>query len=64
MPLEPEAEVPMDGLDAKSLKRLVKRPTLGASPARKVGVVDVGSNSVRLVIFDGIARSPSYFFNE
>ncbi|WP_138469719.1 Ppx/GppA family phosphatase [Poseidonocella sp. HB161398] len=30
----------------------------------RVGVVDVGSNSVRLVIFDGVARSPAYFFNE
>ncbi len=30
----------------------------------KVGVVDVGSNSVRLVVFDGAARSPAYFFNE
>ncbi|MDZ7906293.1 MAG: Ppx/GppA family phosphatase [Cypionkella sp.] len=31
---------------------------------RKVGVVDVGSNSVRMVVFDGAARSPAYFFNE
>ena len=30
----------------------------------RVGVVDVGSNSVRLVVFDGAARSPAYFFNE
>ncbi len=30
----------------------------------RIGVVDVGSNSVRLVVFDGIARSPSYFYNE
>ncbi|KUJ79414.1 Ppx/GppA family phosphatase [Ruegeria profundi] len=30
----------------------------------RVGVVDVGSNSVRMVIFDGAARSPAYFFNE
>ncbi|MGR3540612.1 MAG: Ppx/GppA phosphatase family protein, partial [Hasllibacter sp.] len=30
----------------------------------RVGVVDIGSNSVRLVIFDGAARSPAYFFNE
>ncbi|MCG6904531.1 MAG: Ppx/GppA family phosphatase, partial [Rhodobacter sp.] len=30
----------------------------------RVGVVDVGSNSVRLVIFDGAARSPAYFYNE
>ena len=30
----------------------------------KVGVIDVGSNSVRLVVFDGAARSPAYFYNE
>lgn len=30
----------------------------------RLGVVDVGSNSVRMVIFDGAARSPAYFFNE
>ncbi len=30
----------------------------------RVGVVDVGSNSVRLVVFNGAARSPAYFFNE
>ena len=30
----------------------------------RVGVVDVGSNSIRLVIFDGAARSPAYFYNE
>ncbi|MEO1422080.1 MAG: Ppx/GppA family phosphatase [Pseudomonadota bacterium] len=38
-------------------------PTEGAA-LRRVGVVDVGSNSVRLVVFDGAARSPAYFFNE
>ena len=31
---------------------------------QRVGVVDVGSNSVRLVVFDGAARSPAYFYNE
>ena len=31
---------------------------------RRVGVIDVGSNSVRLVVFDGAARSPAYFYNE
>ena len=30
----------------------------------RVGVVDVGSNSVRLVVFDGAARSPAYLYNE
>lgn len=29
-----------------------------------VGVVDVGSNSVRFVVFDGAPRSPAYFYNE
>ena len=29
-----------------------------------MGVVDVGSNSVRLVVFDGAARSPAFFYNE
>jgi exopolyphosphatase/guanosine-5'-triphosphate,3'-diphosphate pyrophosphatase len=40
----------------------------GAAPAplggRRVGVVDVGSNSVRLVVFEALRRSPAYFFNE
>ena len=30
----------------------------------RFGVIDIGSNSVRLVVFDGAARSPAYFFNE
>ncbi len=39
-----------DGPEARSLAR--------------VGVIDIGSNSVRLVVFDGAARSPAYYFNE
>ncbi len=31
---------------------------------KKVGVIDVGSNSVRMVVFDGAARSPAYYYNE
>ena len=26
---------------------------------KKLGVIDIGSNSVRMVIFDGAARSPA-----
>jgi len=37
---------------------------IGAESVRRVAVVDVGSNSVRLVVFDGVARSPAYFYNE
>ena len=43
------------------------RPLFDDATARalsRVGVVDVGSNSVRLVVFDGAARSPAYFYNE
>lgn len=32
-------------------------------PAR-FGVIDIGSNSVRLVVFDGQTRTPAVFFNE
>ncbi|WP_425098301.1 Ppx/GppA family phosphatase [Tropicibacter sp. S64] len=35
-----------------------------AEHLKRVGVVDIGSNSVRLVVFDGAARSPAYFYNE
>lgn len=31
---------------------------------RPVGVVDIGSNSVRLVVYDGLRRSPYPIFNE
>ncbi|MEM1342014.1 MAG: exopolyphosphatase, partial [Pseudomonadota bacterium] len=52
---EPEGEggfgAPLfDNPDARRLKR--------------VGVIDIGSNSVRMVVFDGAARSPAYYFNE
>ncbi|MDA8635948.1 Ppx/GppA family phosphatase [Rhodobacteraceae bacterium] len=42
--------------------RLRKKGDLVA--VSKVGVVDIGSNSVRLVVFDGAARSPAYYYNE
>ena len=29
-----------------------------------IGVVDIGSNSVRLVIYDGLTRAPTPVFNE
>lgn len=46
---------------------LFSRPLFEDPSARalsRVGVVDVGSNSVRMVVFDGAARSPAYFYNE
>src|SRR5512132_1800362 len=29
-----------------------------------VGVIDIGSNSVRLVVYEGLTRSPTPIFNE
>lgn len=55
-PLKPghiENHVPLFEIDEAVKTRL-----------RRIGVIDVGSNSVRLVVFDGMARSPAYFFNE
>jgi exopolyphosphatase/guanosine-5'-triphosphate,3'-diphosphate pyrophosphatase len=51
------------------IKRAGKVPRFAMMDAAKarlkrIGVIDVGSNSVRLVIFDGMARSPAYFYNE
>ena len=54
-------------IDNKSEWGPFGRPIFDDPKARalsRVGVIDVGSNSVRLVIFDGAARSPAYFYNE
>ncbi|MFD2739037.1 Ppx/GppA family phosphatase [Sulfitobacter aestuarii] len=58
------ARVPETGVADLGLfgKPLFQDPS--ARGLAKVGVVDVGSNSVRLVVFDGAARSPAYFYNE
>jgi exopolyphosphatase/guanosine-5'-triphosphate,3'-diphosphate pyrophosphatase len=34
------------------------------TPARRVGVIDIGSNSIRLVVFEGHPRAPYPVFNE
>jgi exopolyphosphatase/guanosine-5'-triphosphate,3'-diphosphate pyrophosphatase len=60
----PPSKVPETGVADLGLfgKPLFEDP--GARALARVGVVDVGSNSVRLVVFDGAARSPAYFYNE
>ena len=59
----------MDGTETKAQREwgFFDRPLFTGANARgldRVGVVDIGSNSVRMVVFDGAARSPAYFFNE
>ena len=43
-----------------------KRKSLGSRSLkyRPVAVVDIGSNSVRLVVYDGLRRAPTPIFNE
>ena len=31
---------------------------------KRIGIIDIGSNSIRLVVFDGPRRSPLYLYNE
>lgn len=49
---------PVESIKGAFFEKLPKRAL------SRVGVVDVGSNSIRLVVFDGAARSPAYFYNE
>ena len=53
VPTQTIGDVPQLRLDGGPTARL-----------KRIGVIDVGSNSVRLVVFDGMARSPAYFYNE
>ena len=41
-------------------------PASGGDPAerRRVGVIDIGSNSIRIVVFSGATRAPLPIFNE
>lgn len=34
------------------------------SELEPIGVIDIGSNSVRLVVYEGAVRSPTPLFNE
>ncbi len=43
---------------------LPERRRSAVAEHNRLAVIDVGSNSVRLVVFDGVARCPAYFYNE
>ncbi|MFL9842157.1 Ppx/GppA family phosphatase [Sphingomonas sp. ST-64] len=44
---------------------IFRRPRSDTSPqARRTGIIDIGSNSIRLVVYDGSARLPATLFNE
>jgi exopolyphosphatase/guanosine-5'-triphosphate,3'-diphosphate pyrophosphatase len=41
-----------------------RRKKAAVSPTGRTGIIDIGSNSIRLVVFDGPARFPATLFNE
>lgn len=50
-----------------SVSALVRRrpqTAAAARAARRQGIIDIGSNSIRLVVYDGSARLPAILFNE
>ncbi len=48
-------------MSAISMFRRAKNPAPGHT---RMGIIDIGSNSIRLVIYDGPARVPASLFNE
>ncbi|MGE0845118.1 MAG: Ppx/GppA family phosphatase [Flavobacteriaceae bacterium] len=60
----PEAdERPRDTLE--QARELLSASVLGRIPGREpVAVIDIGSNSVRLVVYEGMTRAPTPVFNE
>jgi exopolyphosphatase / guanosine-5'-triphosphate,3'-diphosphate pyrophosphatase len=40
------------------------RPNFGSRDLEPIGVIDIGSNSVRLVVYEGAVRAPAPVFNE
>ncbi len=50
---------------AKPRRIIQPKPRSGDSPAKKpVAIIDIGSNSVRLVVFEGASLTPIPLFNE
>lgn len=45
-------------------RALRRAPIPSARYAGRIGVIDIGSNSIRLVVFDGLSRVPVPLFNE
>jgi exopolyphosphatase/guanosine-5'-triphosphate,3'-diphosphate pyrophosphatase len=50
--------------DHTPVSELRRVPTPARAGTRRHAVVDIGSNSIRLVVFDGVCRAPFAIFNE
>jgi len=53
-----------DLIDVQPMKKNIKKQLCTKTQPQKVGVLDIGSNSIRLVIFRGVDRVPIPVFNE
>ena len=61
----PVAEILLAACFLAAPARLSRCPRKGRIPGRgPVAVIDIGSNSVRLVVYERLARSPTPLFNE
>lgn len=61
---DPPAAVPVRQGNFLSDEPLSFAPATIRAGVARIGVVDVGSNSVRMVVFEGHCRSPAVLFNE
>ena len=48
----------------RSSQRMIANSQGRLQDRRPLSVIDIGSNSIRLVVYEGIARSPTVLFNE
>jgi exopolyphosphatase/guanosine-5'-triphosphate,3'-diphosphate pyrophosphatase len=48
----------------KSAAKTARSARVRGDESARVGVIDIGSNSVRLVVYDGMGRAPQPIFNE
>ena len=53
-----------DPNDAQTVKKNIKKQLCSKTHSQKVGVLDIGSNSIRLVVYTGMDRVPIPVFNE
>jgi exopolyphosphatase/guanosine-5'-triphosphate,3'-diphosphate pyrophosphatase len=54
----------MTGQAGRPASRGAVRRQAATAPDQRIAVIDIGSNSVRLVVYDGLTRAPIPLFNE
>src|SRR5690606_10621740 len=57
------AQAPQEG-EVDDSGRMIHTSQGRLPDRRPLSIIDIGSNSIRLVVYEGIARSPTVLFNE